>query len=81
MKITDSFQHMAVLRHIAQMNTPQPGSQRTLGVDITKVSERQRQIIIDLGMHEPPLVDIQGDMIDVTAHGLAVLVNLRVVNG
>lgn len=77
--VAGSFQHMAVLRHIAEMNTPSAGSRRKLGVDITKVSEPMRQRIIDLGMHEPPLVDIQGDMIDVTAAGLALLCNIRVV--
>jgi hypothetical protein len=75
--IARSFQHMAVLRHIADMNTWQPRSQRKLGVDIRGVSERQRQIIIDLGMHEPPLVDIPGDMIDITAHGLAALIGMK----
>ena len=79
--VMGSFQHLAVLRHIADMNTPHPVARRKLGIDMRDVSERQRQLIVDLGMHEPPLVSIQGDMIDVTAAGLAALIHLKVIAG
>jgi len=56
-----SDMHMIVLRDIATKGE----------VDITKIGEARRQKIIDLGMHEPALVDVQGDMIAITAAGRA----------
>lgn len=38
-------------------------------VDIRKISEPHRQRLIDLGMMEPPLVDIDADQIYITEAG------------
>lgn len=51
--------HMAVLHHIDLVGVR----------DIREVSEPLRQRIIDLGMMEPPLVDIDADRIYVTEAG------------
>lgn len=46
--------------------------------DIREVGERYRQKVVDLGMMEPPLVDIQGDYLEITVAGRAEL-NRRTV--
>lgn len=41
--------------------------------DIRHVSEAFRQCVIDLGVMEPPLVDIDGDVLRITPAGRAAL--------
>ena len=55
--------HVMVLKDIAERR----------GVDIRKVSEPYRQRIIDLGMMEPPLVQIDADRVSLTADGRSAL--------
>jgi hypothetical protein len=49
-RVTASFQHMIVLRHIATMNTPPAGSHRKIGVDIRQVSDYLRGVIYISGL-------------------------------
>ena len=68
--LTDA--HIIVLRHIAEPRVDM-FSGRVNQLDIRKLSEPYRQRAIDLGMMEPPLVDIDGDFLFVTAAGRAAL--------
>lgn len=43
--------HWLMLRNLIERN----------GANLTKVSEQYRQILIDLSMHEPPFVDVDGE--------------------
>ena len=61
-KVSD-IQHI-VLRHIGEQCLKGAGA-----VDIRTISEPYRQRAIDLGMMEPPLVDIEGDFLFVTYAG------------
>lgn len=71
-----SWEQKMVLRHIA--DAPQG---KTMGrprrVDIRNVSEAYRQRVIDLGMMQPPLVDIDGDWLSVTDAGRSALRSLE----
>lgn len=49
---------IAILRHVEQQ-----------GCDLRKVSDQWRQRLIDLGMREPPLVDVLADQVFITEHG------------
>lgn len=62
--MTLSDMHMIVLRHI----------HRNGEVDLREVSEPMRQKIIDLGMNEPPLINVRGDLIACTACGRATVI-------
>lgn len=53
--------HNTILRHLAE-NGP---------LDLRKISEPMRQRLIDLGMMEPPLVDVDADRVFITAAGSA----------
>lgn len=53
------FWRKRVLEHLAQVGS----------VDLRKISEPMRQRLIDLGMMEPPLVDVIGDRVSLTAAG------------
>lgn len=46
-----------------------PATGRHRDVDLRDISEPMRQRIIDLGMMEPPLVDVDGDCVFLTGHG------------
>lgn len=48
-----------VLRHLAKVGH----------VDLRKISEPMRQRLIDLGMREPPLVDVDADRVTLTEAG------------
>lgn len=54
-----SEMHAIVLQHIAALGR----------VDIRQISESYRQKAIDLGMMEPPLVNIDADQMRVTDAG------------
>lgn len=53
--------HRAIARHLAEGRT----------LDLRKVSEPMRQRLIDMGMMEPPLVDVDGDHVRLTDAGRA----------
>jgi hypothetical protein len=61
-----------VLRHIAEPRVDMLTG-RINQIDIRKISEPYRQTAIDLGMHEPPLVDIDGDFLFISPAGRAAL--------
>lgn len=46
---------------------------RTRGADLRKVSEQYRQVLIALGMLEPPLVMVDADQVTITEAGRAAL--------
>lgn len=48
-----------ILRYLAQVGY----------VDLRKISEPTRQRLIDLGMMEPPLVDVDADRVSLTEAG------------
>jgi hypothetical protein len=54
-----------------------PASGRAKAVDLREISEPMRQRIIDLGMMEPALVDVEGDRVFLTPAGFAELVRGR----
>lgn len=65
MNLSDA--HMIVLRDINRRCSPAcPKSP----VDLRVVGEAYRQKAIDLGMMEPPLVDVRGDYLITTAAGI-----------
>ena len=43
-------------------------------VDLRELSEPMRQKFIDLGMHEPPLVEADGDFVSATDAGRSAIV-------
>lgn len=59
---------MMVLAHIAEPRVDMLTG-RMNQLDIRRLSEPYRQRAIDLAMHEPPLVDIDGDFLFVTDAG------------
>jgi hypothetical protein len=61
-----------VLRHIAEPRVDMLTG-RINQIDIRKISEPYRQRAIDLGMMEPPLVEIDGDFLSITDAGRAAL--------
>lgn len=65
-----SAAHIIVLKDIAQRASP---ASSVPPVDLRKISEPYRQKAIDLGMMEPPLVDVRGDFLIPTADGLRVV--------
>lgn len=46
---------------------------RKRSVDLREISEPMRQALIDLGMHEPPLVDVDADRVQITWDGYKLL--------
>lgn len=46
---------------------------REFGADLRKLSELRRQVIITLGMAEPPLVDVRADEVFITDAGRTAL--------
>lgn len=63
MRIHMRAMHWAVLRHINQVGA----------ADLRHMSEPMRQRVIDLGMLDPPLVDVDADRVFVTDAGRAAL--------
>lgn len=61
--MTISAMHMAVLRSVADCGE----------VSLREVGEAYRQRLIDLGMQEPPLVDVDGERVKITAAGARLL--------
>lgn len=55
--------HYLVLRHVADVGE----------IDLRKISEAMRQKAIDLGMMEPPLLDVDADRVFITDAGRAAL--------
>lgn len=55
------FWRKRVLEHLAEVGT----------VDLRKISEPMRQRLIDLGMEDPPLVDVDADRVFLTDAGRA----------
>ena len=54
-----NWTHGAMLRHLAKVGS----------VDLRKISEPTRQRLIDLGMMEPPLVEVDADCVSLTEAG------------
>lgn len=52
-----------ILLHLAKVGS----------VDLRKISEPMRQRLIDLGMREPPLVDVDADRVSLTMEGFQAL--------
>lgn len=61
-----------VLRHIAEPRVDMLTG-RINQIDIRRISEPYRQRAIDLGMMDPPLVEIDGDFLRITDAGRAAL--------
>lgn len=59
---------MATLRFVAE-RTRDPATGRVKTVDLRDISEPMRQKIIDLGMMEPPLVQVDADQVSITGYG------------
>lgn len=57
---------LVTLRFVAE-RTRIAGRIQTL--DLRKISEPMRQKIIDLGMMEPPLVQVNADQVSITGYG------------
>lgn len=53
------FWRKRILEHLAEVGS----------VDLRKISEPMRQRLIDLGMEEPPLVDVDADRVHLTDAG------------
>lgn len=58
------FWRQRILEHVAEVGT----------LDLRKISEPMRQRLIDLGMEEPPLVEVDADRVRLTAAGRAIAV-------
>lgn len=67
-----------VLQHVAETEA---GALRKHKIDIRSVSENYRQRAIDLGMMEPPLIDIDGDYLFITEAGRRALQSEERDNG
>lgn len=48
---------------------------RERGMNLNGYTEGVRQRVIDLAMHEPPLVDMEGDQVVITEAGKTALAN------
>jgi hypothetical protein len=62
--------HMIVLRDIVRRGSP--ACKQPLP-DLRKISEPYRQKAIDLGMMEPPLIDVRGDFLIPTSAGVRIV--------
>ena len=58
-----NWSHGAVLRHLAKVGS----------LDLRTISEPTRQRLIDLGMQEPPLVEVDADRVTLTEAGKSTL--------
>jgi hypothetical protein len=63
--------HKIILKMLADRGLDLAG--RRQPIDIREIGEGMRQVLIDLGMHEPPLVEIEADQIEITEAGRAFL--------
>jgi len=70
--------HLATLAFIGERRIDR-ATGRAIGVELRQISEPMRQRIIDLGMAEPPLVDVEGDLVFLTPYGFAELARTRKV--
>lgn len=59
---------LITLRFLAD-RTRDPVTGRIRSVDLREISEPMRQAIIDLGMMEPPLVEVDADQVFLNGHG------------
>lgn len=59
---------LATLRFVAE-RTRDPITGRIKTVDLREIGEPMRQKIIDLGMMEPPLVQVDADQVSITGYG------------
>jgi hypothetical protein len=58
---------IAALRFVCDRPIDRAGRHKT--VDLREISEPMRQRLIDLAMHEPPLVDVDADQVRPTWDG------------
>lgn len=59
---------LAALLFVAERPVDRASGRRQT-VDLRRISEPMRQAIIDLGMREPPFVEVDADQVTITADG------------
>ena len=64
--------HWAALQFVGDRRIDR-ASGRAVAVDLRAIGEPMRQVVIDLAMMEPPLVDVEGDSLFLTPDGFAEL--------